>query len=399
VRRRRILVLNQYYAPALESTAQLLTQLCEDLAEDNDVTVLTGAVEGTEPGCELHNGVEVIRVFSTTLERSRLSRRALNYLTYVVSSIRAALAARDVDVILCMSDPPFVSMVAWIAARRVGAPYVAVVQDVFPEIAVELKRLENPVLVRLLGAVVRFGLRHAARVVAIGDTMRRRLVEKGVSADRVVVIRNWVDVAELTPQPKDNAWSREHGLLDKFVVMHSGNIGHAQDLDVLIRAATFLRDLDDLRIVIIGAGARWQELVHLHERLETDPTVLFLPYQPREVLAQSLSSADAHFVGLVSGLAGYVVPSRINGVLSVGRPVIVGADRESEIVGVIESARAGTVIPPGRPDLLARAIRDAFDGKVDLAAMGAQGRAYVEAEIDRSVAMERYRTLLDEVAG
>jgi colanic acid biosynthesis glycosyl transferase WcaI len=398
VRRRRILVLNQYYAPAFESTAQLLTQLCEDLAVDNDVTVITGALEDVGPGRERRNGVEVVRVSSTTYERRRLWRRALNYLTYFAMSVKAALAARDVDVVLCMSDPPFVSAVAWIAARRVRAPYVAIVQDVFPEIAVELKRLENPLLVRLLDALVRFGLRRATRVVAIGETMRRRLVEKGIPAEKIVVIRNWADVAELAPQPKDNGWAREHGLHDKFVVMHSGNIGYAQNLDVLIRAATFLRDLDDLRIVVIGAGAQWHELVDLHERLETDPIVLFLPYQPQEVLAQSLSTADAHFVGLVAGLAGYVVPSRINGVLAVGRPVIVGADRESEIVGVVEAAGAGVVIEPGRPDLLAGAIRDAYAGEVDLAEMGRSGRAYVETEIDRSVALSRYRALLDEVA-
>ena len=77
--------------------------------------------------------------------------------------------------------------------------------------------------------------------------MRERLETKGADGDRVVVIPNWVDVEELEPRPRDNAWAREHGLDDKFVVMHSGNIGHAQDLDSLIRAATFLRDLENLR--------------------------------------------------------------------------------------------------------------------------------------------------------
>src|SRR4051794_6725279 len=110
--------MNQYYAPALESTAQLLTQLCESLAERHDVRVITGALDGAPPGRERRNGVDVVRVFSTTFERRRLSRRAVNYLTYVLSSLRAALSARDVDIVVCMSDPPFVSAFAWIAARR-----------------------------------------------------------------------------------------------------------------------------------------------------------------------------------------------------------------------------------------------------------------------------------------
>jgi colanic acid biosynthesis glycosyl transferase WcaI len=389
-------VFNQYYAPAFESTAQLLTQLCEALAEDYDVTVVTGVVEGAAAGREHRNGVEVVRVASTAYERRRLSRRAANYLTYVISSVRAGVRERRPDIVLCMSDPPFVPTFAWLAARRHRVPYVAVVQDVFPEIAVELGRLRSPTLVRILDALVGFGLRRAARVVAIGETMRTRLAEKGIGEDRVVVIRNWVDVHELSPRPKDNAWARQNGLEDKFVVMHSGNVGHAQNLEVLVRAATFLRDLDDLRVVVIGSGARQAELVALSERLETEQ-VMFMPYQPREALPESLSTGDMHFVGLVRGLSGFIVPSRMNGVLSVGRPVIVAADRESEIVKVVESSGAGVVIEPGRPELLAAVIRDAHDGRYDLAEMGRLGREYVEREIDKSISIARYRELVAEL--
>jgi colanic acid biosynthesis glycosyl transferase WcaI len=394
--RRRILVFNQYYAPAFESTAQLLTQLCEALAEDYEVTVVTGLTEGVGPGREMRGDVEVVRVFSTAFERRRLSRRATNYLTYVASSIREGLTERPPDLVMSMSDPPFVPAFAFLAARRFRVPYISIVQDVFPEIAVELGRLRNPVLVRTLQLVVGLGLRHANRVVAIGETMRGRLIAKGVAPERIVVIRNWVDTDELVPGPKDNQWSREHGLADKFVVMHSGNVGHAQNLDVLVRAATFMRDLPDVRFVVIGSGARQAELVELRDRLGADH-VIFLPYQPREVLSQSLASADLHFIGLVQGLSGFVVPSRMNGVLSVGRPVIVAADRESEIVHVVEDAQCGITIEPGRPDLLARAIREAREGIHDLAAMGRNGRTYVEKEISRSVAVDRYRELILEL--
>jgi colanic acid biosynthesis glycosyl transferase WcaI len=295
-----------------------------------------------------------------------------------------------------MTDPPVIGDVALLVARRFGVPLAVVSQDVFPEIAVELKRLENPVLVSLLHHAIRFYLHRADRVVAIGETMRRRLEEKGADGGRLRVIPNWVDTGALTPQPKDNEWAREHGLAGKFVVMHSGNVGHAQNLDALVRAATFLRDLPDLAIVIVGEGARRAELVELAERLETE-AVRFLPYQPRELLPQSLSAADVHVVGLARGLAGYVVPSRLYGVLSVGRPVIVAADRESETAKVIEGARCGLVVRPGRPELLAAAIRRAYGGELDLDAMGARARAYVTAAADREVAIARYRELLHEL--
>jgi glycosyltransferase involved in cell wall biosynthesis len=211
------------------------------------------------------------------------------------------------------------------------------------------------------------------------------------------VIPNWVDTTRLAPLDKDNPWSRETGLHDSFVVMHSGNVGHAQDLDSLVRASTFLRDLDDLVIAIIGTGARHSELVALAELLEAD-RVRFLYYQPRQVLAQSLSTADVHVVGLAPGLAGYVVPSRLYGILAVARPVIVAADAESETAQVVDQVGCGIVVPPGRPELLARAIRDAHDGRYDLERMGRLGRDWVTAEADRDVAVGRYRELLLELA-
>jgi colanic acid biosynthesis glycosyl transferase WcaI len=398
-RKPRLLVLNQYYWPGVEATAQLLTELCEALADDLEIKVVTGQLHGQdeEPHRSARNGVEIVRVPSTSFERSKLLARASNYATYLTSALLGGLRGPRPDVVLCMTDPPIVANIALLVARRFRVPLVVISQDVFPEIAVQLKRLENPVVMSLLRSLVGLYLRRADRIVAIGDTMRLRLEEKGAPPDRVLVIPNWIDTTRLGPLDKSNHWSQSRGIDEKFVVMHSGNVGHAQDLDSLIRAATFLRDLDDLLIMIIGTGARHAELVALAELYEVDQ-VQFLYYQSRGVLPQSLSAADLHVVGLASGLAGYVVPSRLYGILAVGRPVIVAADAESETAQVVERAGCGIVVPPGRPELLARAIRDAHDGSYDLEAMGARGREWVEREADRSVAVRRYRDLLLELA-
>jgi glycosyltransferase involved in cell wall biosynthesis len=398
-RKPRLLVLNQYYWPGVEATAQLLTELCEALAEEMEITVVTGVLRGHEdrPRWEVQNGVEVIRVPSTSFERSKIFARAANYASYLTNALLRGVRGPRPDIVLCMTDPPIIADIALLVARRYRAPLVVISQDVFPEIAVELKRLENPAVMGLLRGLVRLYLRRADRIVAIGDTMRRRLEEKGAPPDRLRVIPNWVDTKRLAPQGKDNAWAQGGDLAGRFVVMHSGNVGHAQDLDSLVRAASFLRDLDDIRIIVIGMGARHAELVALAELLEVDH-VKFLYYQSRAVLSQSLSTADVHVVGLAPGLAGYVVPSRLYGVLAVARPVIVAADAESETAQIVEQVGCGIVVPPGRPELLARAIRDAHDGRYDLDAMGARGRAWVEREADRSVAVRRYRDLLFELA-
>jgi colanic acid biosynthesis glycosyl transferase WcaI len=399
LRKPRLLVFNQYYWPGIEATAQLLTELCEALTAEADVKVVTGVLHGheDEPRRLVHNGVEILRVPSTSFERSKLAARASNYLTYLSNALIYGLRGPRPDIVLCMTDPPVVADIALLVARRYRVPLVVISQDVFPEIAVQLKRLENPLLMGVLRALVSIYLRRADRIVAIGDTMRQRLVAKGAPPERVHVIPNWVDTRRLKPLGKNTKWATEWGFRDQFVVMHSGNVGHAQDLDSLVRAATFLRDLDDLVITIIGTGARHAELVALAERLEVEQ-VNFFYYQNRAVLPESLSAADVHVVGLARGLAGYVVPSRLYGILAAGRPVIAAADAESETAQVVERVGCGIVVPPGRPELLARAIRDAHDGAYDLEEMGARGREWVEREADRSVAMRRYRDLLMDLA-
>jgi colanic acid biosynthesis glycosyl transferase WcaI len=397
-RRPRLLVFNQYYWPGVEATAHLLSELCADLAADYDITVVTGAlsVRGGAAGELEHRGVRIVRVRSTVFDRRRLVARAVNYVTYLLMSLIAGLKQSRPDVVLCGTDPPFLADAAIVVARRFRRPLVVISQDVFPEIAVELGRLRNPAAVQLLRVLVNFYLRRADRVVAIGETMRERLEQKGAPADRIRVIPNWANAEAIEPKPRRNAWTAEHGLTESFVVMHSGNVGHAQNLDMLIRASTYMRDLDDLAVVIIGTGARHLELTGLAQRLDTD-AVRFLPYQPRELLSESFSSADIHVVGLAHGLSGFIVPSRLYGILAAGRPVIVAADADSETARVVERVGCGVVVPAGSPTALAAAIRRAYDGELDLERMGELGREYLVSEATQHHAVRRYRALLDEL--
>jgi glycosyltransferase involved in cell wall biosynthesis len=396
--RQRILVLNQYYWPGVEATAQLLSQLCEALAVDYDVTVVTGHLHGLDlPAEETRNGVRIVRVRSTAYERSQLHLRAANYASYLGDTVLTALRGERPELVLCMTDPPVVGDIGLLVARRFGAPLLVISQDVFPEIAERVKRLEHPLVVAALRKLVGLYLRRADRVVAIGETMKLRLVQKGASAARIEVIPNWVDTRELAPQPRRNAWSGEQGVDDAFVVMHSGNVGHAQDLDTLVRAVTFLHDLERLQVMVIGFGARHGELTRLAQRLEVTDKVRFLGYQPRGRLSLSLGSGDLHYVGLARGLSGFVVPSRLYGILAVGRPVLVSADADSETVRLVEEAGCGIVVPPGRPELVAGVIRDVVEGRLSLEGMGERGREWVEREADREVAFGRYRRLVADV--
>ena len=280
-------------------------------------------------------------------------------------------------------------------------PLVVVSQDVFPEVAVELKRLDNPAVVgalRLRDPALPRARRPRRRDRR--DDARAARSRRARDAGRVVVIPNWVDTTALVPRPRDNEWAREHGLVERFVVMHSGNIGHAQNLDALIRAATFLRDLDDLRIVLIGGGARRDELKELARLLEVDQVAVHGLPAARARSPTRSRRADVHVVGLARGLSGYVVPSRLYGILAVGRPVIVAADAESETARVVESVGCGVVVPPGRPG----APRASRSGARTTASSTSRrwGGAAASGSCARPtarVAVGRYRALLRELDG
>jgi colanic acid biosynthesis glycosyl transferase WcaI len=399
-RRPRLLVLNQYYWPGREATAVLLTELCEYLSASYDVLVVTGSLHDppTPPGETERNGVHIVRVQSTSFDRRRILPRGLNYLSYLGLSGVSTAVGRRPDLIVSMTDPPGAGVLAASLGRRWRVPVVTIHQDVFPEVAVELGRLESPAVARALALASSWALRNSTRIVAIGETMRLRLIAKGAPPEAVVVIPNWSNLAHAAPVPRLNEWSSAHGLDHKFVVMHSGNVGFAQDIDTLIRASTFLRDLDDLVVMIIGAGARLVDAVALAERLDAEK-VRFLPYQPREVLPQSLSSADVHVVGLARGLSGFVVPSRLYGILAAGQAVIAAAESDSEMAQLVAREGCGLVIPPGRPELLASAIRRAVSGELDLAEMGRRSRAYSDREGTFERSAEKYLALFDSLTG
>ena len=220
--------------------------------------------------------------------------------------------------VLCLLDPPFVSAIGVVVARRHRAPLLVVTQDVFPEDRRCPGTARQPVIVGVLGRLVRFGLSHATRVVAIGEQMRRRLVAKGVRDDAISAISSLTDTENLVPRERANAWAQEHGLQVHALSRSTQTLGYAQDLQTLLHAATYLRGLDYLRSSPgSGSGAMGIQLAALGKQLRLR-NVRFLPYQPRESLAESLSSADVHVVGLAAGLAGYVVSSRLYGILAVG---------------------------------------------------------------------------------
>ena len=392
--RPRLLVFNHYYGPG-ESTGQLIREMCEDLIADIDVTAVAATPSDEETKRMPYRGVDVRRAPATTFAKGSIVLRLLNYLTFMATAIPVALRGPRPQVVLCMTNPPFVGLLGAIVARLRRARLVITVQDVHPDVGVISGRLTSGPAVWGLRQVMRYFFRRADRIVAISEPMRDRLVERGADAERVAVIGNWIDAEEITPQPRDNEWAREHGLADEFVVMHAGNVGLLQDIETFVDAA---EGAPEVRFVIVGEGANKEPLT---ERAAAKGlrNVTFLPRQPRESLDQLLASADAHIVALMPGLAGLMEPSKLYGVLAASRPVLAGMEERTEAAQVVALCDCGVISTPGDPDSLVAAIRRLADlSAEERERMGQRGREYCEQYCNRRRSTGAYRDLILSLA-
>jgi glycosyltransferase involved in cell wall biosynthesis len=399
----RICFFNRSYWPDQAATGQLLTELAQDLVREHgcDVSVVAGpALHASEQSNvslwpvrrEEHGGVQILRANGTRLPRRKFIGRAANYLTYFASAFAASLQIGPQDVVVSLTDPPILGLAALSAARRAGARFVFLCEDIFPEVASLLEDFHNETINRTLDRINRRLVREADAVVALGDRMKRRLVdEKGAPPARVHVIHNWADCKSITPGSKDNAFSRAHGLHDKFVLMHSGNVGLSQNLDLLIEAASRLRSREQLIVAIVGDGARRGALeTMVKQRSLTN--VRFFPYQPKELLHESFATADAFVVSLKPGLEGYIVPSKLYGILAAGRPFVAAVDPSCEVASIATEHSCGVVAPPGSPDALVAAIAQLCDDPAAAKRMGENARR-ASWLFDRRAAVAAYHDL------
>jgi glycosyltransferase involved in cell wall biosynthesis len=229
-------------------------------------------------------------------------------------------------------------------------------KDLFPEVTVLLKDFQSDAVNGMLQRVNEFLVRRAACNVALGETMRLRLIEnKGALPDRTVVIADWADTSAITPGPKRNAFSEEHGLADTFVVMHSGNIGLSQSLETVVEAAALLRDVPAMQFVFVGEGVKKADLQARVVALELS-NVRFLPFTPRERLRESFASADLFIISLERGLAGYIVPSKLYGILAAGRPYVAAVEADCEVASLTRQLGCGRLAEPGDARSMADAI-------------------------------------------
>ncbi|MGH7825513.1 MAG: glycosyltransferase family 4 protein [Candidatus Binatia bacterium] len=347
---------------------------------------------------ERYAGIEILRARGTRFSKTRFIGRFSNYVSYFLSACYAGLKLDRPDVIVALTDPPIIGLAAYLAARRFQAPLVMYYQDIFPEAGRLLEDFHSAIVDRSLENVNRFLVRKADRIVALGETMQKKLVEgKGADAEKTVVIHNWADCSEIAPGPKRNAFSEANGFADKFVVMHSGNLGLSQAPDILLGAAARLRHIPDLQMVIVGEGVKKAALL---ERAGQSclQNVRFLPFQPKEALRESFAAADVFVVSLKRGLAGVIVPSKLYGILAAGRPYVAAVEDDCEVAAITREYQCGLVAKPEDAEDLAAKLLLLYRDRGLARRMGENARK-AALRFDRRVGVRAYYEMLRDVAG
>jgi len=399
----RVVLVNQYYAPAEAATAQLLTDLGEHLAcEGHTVTVICSRRSYPDPAllypaAETLDGVRVVRTWTTGFGRGSAVGRMVDYVGFMVGAARRLLLERDVDVVISLTTPPLLATVGWVAARLRGARSLCWVMDIYPELAFVLGMLRRRSVVgRLLGVVGRATLLRADAVVALGETMARRLREEG--ARRVRVIHNWADGEAIRPRrPTDSPLRRAWDWGDRCVFLYSGNLGLAHEFDTLLAAAESLRDERNVLFAFVGEGPR----LHYVEREVARRglvNVEFRPHVSRESLGDSLTAADVHLVTLRDGIAGLVVPSKIYGILAAGRPTLYVGPDAGEVVEILRDGACGLRVAVGDDAALAEAIRRYASDVERRCAEGQRARRLFDERYTKQAAVRAHQAVLESLA-
>jgi glycosyltransferase involved in cell wall biosynthesis len=342
------------------------------------------------------DGIRILRAFTlSALHKSYLSR-VLLFLSFMATSVLVGARAGRVDVVMGTTPPIFQAISAWFLAALRRKPFLLEVRDLWPEFAIDIGLLKNPLLIWIARRVESFLYRHADHLLVNSPAYREYLIEKGIDPGKITFIANGVDPAMFDPGERADDFRRQLGLESKFVVTYAGAIGMANDIDVLIDAAALIQHRSDIQILIVGDGKERKRLEEHAKQLGLD-NVLFTGAFPKSQMNQVLAASDA-CVAILRNIRMFrtTYPNKVFDYMAAGRPTILAID--GVIRQVIEAAEGGIFVPPGDAGLLSAAIVNLADSPERARAMGTKARAYVIEHFDRNVHARQFTSLISSVA-
>ncbi len=406
----RILVLCPHFAPDSAPTGEVMTAIADGLgALGHRLHVVTSVpwyehhrVEVDWRGTLVHHARTdwgtVTRLHPFPTDKTNLVSRAIGFAGFTgLSGVTGLLSRIRADVVLAMSPPLTLGPAAIAIGRLRRIPVVFNVQDIFPDVAVELGMLRDERVIAAARWTERATYAAADAVTVLSDDLRSNVVAKVAAgkSDKVRVIPNFVDTQRITVAERDNAYRRELGITGRKVVLYAGNVGYSQSLELVLAAARDSADDPSVVFVINGQGSARPDLEAAASGL---PNVRFVNFQPRERLDEVLAAGDVHVIPLRRGLARSSVPSKTYSILAAGRPFVASVDAGTEVARVAERSGAGLAVEPDDAGAFVAALRRLLDDPAEADRMGRAGRRWVEDWASPAAVAGSYAELFAELA-
>jgi len=388
----RILVINQFFWPDMSATSQLLTDLAKGLAERGhevyaisaDTGYNAASADAPPPGITIH------RVRSSRFSRGRIGR-VVSYLSFYVSAALRALTVPRPHLVLTLTTPPLISLVGTILKTLRGSRHFIWEMDVYPDVAIDLDYFKaGGAIDRVTGTLADYSRRRADGIIALGECMKQRLIGRGIDAARIFVADNWADSAAIQPLPRP-------GDPDQLVLLYSGNLGLAHDLETLTGAMLELNhELNQaprFHFLFVGSGGRRQELESI-VAAHNLRSVELRPYVERTSLGESLAAGDIGLVTQRDVCCGSVVPSKVYGLLAAGRPILFIGPRQATPALIIGRFNCGWQIDCGDVQALTQLLLRLAEHPEEIRLAGRNAREALLEHYDLPLGVERIAGIL-----
>ena len=394
------------YFPDKTGTAPLVTQLAQDLVvHGSKVSIITSLPhygrDTVHPeyldfkGLFRHSeefGVNIIRTRVYVPQGTGFMQRVWNYVTYNFLSVIAGIKADRADVILAVNPPITTTFAAWIVSLFHRAPLIVGIQDVWPDCIIQVNKLKSRILIVFSKMLEKIQYRIAKKVIVLSMGMQSNLEKKGVDPGKIEIIANWADTDSVKPLPRENDFSHNHELEDRFVVLFAGNHGYIAALDKIILAAEILREIPEI-LFFFGEGSVKGELMRYADEKGLK-NVRFLTTQSEQQWLEMLAAADLALVSLRADLADLNVPSKVYTLMSAARPILASVPKDSEVASLVLSANSGIICTPEDPNALANSILEMKNSPGLLDVYGKNGRKYLLETSNRNLQTKKYLSAL-----